>query len=122
MGDVDQFKRALVNLIENAVKFNEPGGEVLIRVVNRGRRILFSVSDDGIGIPEDLQPKVFERFYRGHQSGAEHISGSGLGLSLVKAVVESHNGRIWLQSQVRVGTTFYISIPSISRPVDVQSS
>lgn len=120
MGDVDQFKRALINIIENAIKFNSAGGEVLIRAVNQGKRIVFSISDDGIGIPEELQAKVFERFYRGHQTGAEHIAGTGLGLSLVKAVIESHNGQIWLQSQANVGTTFFISIPSIARPVDMQ--
>lgn len=122
MGDIDQFKRAIVNLIENAIKFNQPNGEVLIRAVNQGRRIVISVSDDGIGIPKELQAKVFERFYRGHQSGAEHVSGSGLGLSLVKAVIESHNGQIWLRSQARMGTTFYIGIPAITRSVDTQSN
>lgn len=122
MGDLDQIKRAIVNVIENAIKFNHAGGEVLIRAVNQGKRILITISDDGIGIPEELQNKVFERFYRGHQAGAEHVSGSGLGLSLVKAVIESHNGQIWLQSQAHIGTTFFISIPSIARPIDVQSN
>lgn len=119
LGDSDQFKRAIVNIIENAIKFNEAGGEVLIRAMNRGSQIFITVSDDGIGIPSELHPKIFERFYRGHQAGAEHISGSGLGLSLVKAVIESHNGQIWVRSQPNVGTTFSITIPAVRQEVDL---
>lgn len=120
-GDSDQFKRAIVNIVENAIKFNSSGGEVLIQANNRGNQIFITISDDGIGIPDDLQPKIFDRFYRGHQSGAEHISGSGLGLSLVKAVIESHNGQIWLRSQLHIGTTFHITIPAITQQGNVSS-
>ncbi|MDQ7034243.1 MAG: HAMP domain-containing sensor histidine kinase [Anaerolineae bacterium] len=73
MGDIDQFKRAIINLIENAIKFNKVGGEVGIKTQNRGHYVLFAISDDGIGIPEHLVGKVFDRFYRAHQPGAEHI-------------------------------------------------
>jgi len=118
-GDSDQFKRAIVNIVENAIKFNSPGGEVLIQANNRGNQIFITISDDGIGIPADLQPKIFDRFYRGHQAGAEHISGSGLGLSLVKAVIESHNGQIWVRSQLHIGTTFHITVPAITRQVNM---
>ncbi|MEO1165803.1 MAG: GAF domain-containing sensor histidine kinase, partial [Chloroflexota bacterium] len=118
MGDSMQFRRAVINIIENAIKFNSPGGEVLIRAQNRSHDILISISDDGIGIPQAVQSKIFERFFRGHQPGAEHISGSGLGLSLVKAVVESHNGKIWMRSQPNIGTTFNIAVPAIRRPVN----
>ncbi|MEO1291097.1 MAG: HAMP domain-containing sensor histidine kinase [Chloroflexota bacterium] len=111
-GDSDQFKRAIVNIIENAIKFNKAGGDVLIQGNNRGNQLFITISDDGIGIPAELQPKIFERFYRGHQAGAEHASGSGLGLSLVKAVIDSHNGEIWVRSQPNVGTTFHISLPA----------
>lgn len=117
MGDTAQFKRAMVNLIENAIKFNSAGGEVLIQAKNESNRLRIVVSDDGIGIPEELQSKIFERFFRGHQKGAEHISGSGLGLSLVKAVVESHNGQIWLRSKANVGTSFYITVPTVPRSI-----
>ena len=113
LGDTDQFRRAIVNLIENAIKFNTPNGTVIIKAVNQEKEIFISVSDNGIGIPKDLQAKIFDRFYRGHQQGAEHISGSGLGLSLVKAVVESHQGKIWVSSKPTIGTTFYITIPAM---------
>ena len=121
MGDVDQFKRAIVNLIENAIKFNKPGGEVGITAKNRAHYVMFAISDDGIGIPEHLQGKIFDRFYRGHQPGAEHITGTGLGLSLVKAVVESHNGHIRVESQPGLGTTFYITVPAVARKLDIAS-
>jgi two-component system phosphate regulon sensor histidine kinase PhoR len=121
MGDVDQFKRAIINLIENAIKFNKAGGEVGITAKNRAHYVMFAVSDDGIGIPEHLIGKVFERFYRAHQPGAEHISGTGLGLSLVKAVVESHNGHIRVESQPGIGTTFYITVPAVTRRMDIAS-
>ena len=120
-GDSDQFRRAIVNIIENAIKFNIAGGEVLIQANNRGNQIFITISDDGIGIPADVQPKIFERFFRGHQRGAEHASGSGLGLSLVKAVIESHNGQIWVRSQPDVGTTFHITVPAIVKQVNIPS-
>ena len=121
MGDADQFKRAIINLIENAIKFNKPGGEVGITVKNRAHYVMFAISDDGIGIPEHLHNKIFDRFYRAHQPGAEHITGTGLGLSLVKAVVESHNGHIRVESQPGFGTTFYITVPAVTRKVDIVS-
>lgn len=121
VGDFDQFKRAIVNIIENAIKFNEAGGEVLIHAENRGNEIFITISDDGIGIPSELQTKIFERFYRAHQAGAEHVSGSGLGLSLVKAVIESHNGKIWVRSQSQVGTTFHITVPAVLQQVELPS-
>lgn len=111
VGDLDQFERALINLIENAIKFNRPGGEVRVSARPTPGGILLSVQDTGIGIPPDVQNRVFDRFYRGQQQGAEHISGSGLGLSLVKAVVENHNGRIWLESHAGTGTSFFIQLP-----------
>jgi len=114
MGDIEQFERALVNLIENAIKFSPAESAIQITAKNEADAVVFIVADKGIGIPQELQPKIFERFYRGHQAGAEHISGSGLGLSLVKTVVESHNGQIWMESDSEVGTTFYISVPAVS--------
>jgi len=114
LGDSDQVHRAIVNLIENAIKFNRSGGKVDVSVTMHANRVRFTVVDTGIGIPPDMQSKIFDRFYRGHQSGAEHVSGSGLGLSLVKAVVDSHNGELTVDSRPEQGTCFYIEIPSIN--------
>jgi signal transduction histidine kinase len=114
-GDTEQFKRALINLLENAVKFTPPGGSIALRVHPDDREhILFEVEDTGIGIPDSLRDYIFERFVRGAQKGqqgAENVSGTGLGLSLVKTVVENHNGSVWFRSIVGQGTTFYVRVP-----------
>ncbi len=111
--DIEQFRRALVNLGENAVKFSPHGGKVTFGVELRQKDLIFSVSDTGVGMSQEVQQHVFDRFYRGNQRGVEHVSGSGLGLSLVKTIVENHQGRIWLESEEGVGTTFFISLDVI---------
>ncbi len=120
-GDKAQFERALVNLTDNAIKFTSKGGKVHIEVSQQGLLIEFAVSDTGVGIPEELQDKIFERFYRGRQSGIEHVSGSGLGLSLVKAVVESHHGRLWVMSESGNGSTFFIQVTALREPSTIKS-
>ncbi|MBI5669853.1 MAG: GAF domain-containing sensor histidine kinase [Chloroflexi bacterium] len=115
LADPGQFERALINLLENAVKFTPEGGQVTVRVRHEADSVVFEVEDNGIGIPANLQPVVFDRFVRGGQrgqKGAEHISGSGLGLSIVKTIVENHNGEVWLCSTEGLGTTFYIRVPA----------
>ncbi len=111
-GDTGQFGRAMVNLIENAIKFTPEGGSVRVQAYNDDECVTITVSDTGIGIPPEIQPHIFDRFFRGQQPGAEHISGSGLGLSLVKAVVEHHRGTIRVESEMGKGTTFILSIPA----------
>jgi len=111
IGDKAQFQRALVNLIENAIKFSLEGGKVSIMVDHQAGMLMFRVIDEGIGIPDDILDRIFERFFRGQQPGAEHVSGSGLGLSLVKTVVESHHGRIWVEKVHPHGSAFIISLP-----------
>ncbi len=110
--DAEQVRRALVNLIENAIKFTPRGGTVTVRSYLQDGDVVFEVTDTGIGIAPESRPRVFDRYYRSQQTGTEHITGSGIGLSLVKAVVENHRGRIWLDSEVGKGTTFYIAFPS----------
>jgi len=112
LGDVRQIERALANLVENAIKFTGDNGQVHVHL-NRGvdNTAQVEICDTGIGIPESLQPMVFERFFRGQQRGAEHVTGTGLGLSFVKTIVENHQGRVWLSSREGQGTTFYVALP-----------
>jgi len=110
--DSGQLERALVNLIENAIKFTPQRGRVSVRVYTISRNLIFEVTDNGIGIPEENQADVFESFFRANQKGAEHITGTGLGLHFVKTIVENHNGTVWLESEENIGTTVYISIPT----------
>lgn len=113
--DPDQFGQALVNLVENAIKFTENGGRVSVRVTLENAHLRFAIADTGIGIPVELQAHVFERFWRGGQrgqKGAEYITGTGLGLSLVKTIVDNHNGEVWLTSTPGNGTIFYVDVPA----------
>lgn len=114
-GNRDQFERAIINIIENAIKFTLQDGIVTIKVYADNTNIVFEIADNGIGIPEDVVPRVFERFFRGQQAGVEHVTGSGLGLSLVKGTIENHSGRIWLESKLNHGTTVFVSVPSYTR-------
>jgi signal transduction histidine kinase len=121
IGDGDQFQRALVNLMENAIKFTDDGGRVTVSAYRDGEQIVFCVEDDGIGIPSELHDRVFDRFFRGRQQGAEHVAGSGLGLSIVKTIVENHRGRVWLESAGARGTRVFITVPAgDSGGLDVQ--
>jgi signal transduction histidine kinase len=115
--DLEQFKRALVNLIENAIKFTPANGQVHVRAYVENGDVVFEVEDNGVGIDMDLQVKIFDRFYRAQQRGTEHITGSGIGLNLVKTIVENHQGRLWLKSRVGVGTTFYVAVPASANQV-----
>ena len=105
------LQQALHNLIENAVKYSEPGGKVFVSVTPDKDRIVFMVGDTGIGIaPVDL-PRLFEKFYRGGQKEAKWRQGTGLGLAIVKSIAERHKGQVWAESQLGKGSKFYISIP-----------
>lgn len=112
LGDKGLLREMAMNLIDNAVKYNLPGGHVYISVRKNGRHVDFTVTDTGIGIPEDKQKRVFERFYRVDTSRSQKISGSGLGLSIVKHIAEYHNGTITLRSKENKGTEITVHLPA----------
>jgi PAS domain S-box-containing protein len=105
------LQQALQNLVENAIKYSDQGGPVQIKVSLRQERVVFEVHDSGIGIAPVDQARLFERFYRGAQQGARQQRGSGLGLAIVKSIAERHGGRVWAESQLGKGSTFYLEIP-----------
>ena len=105
------LQQALNNLLDNAIKYTDPGGKITVRVYSRGDRLIFEVSDTGIGIAPVDQPRLFEKFYRGAQKGAHKQSGTGLGLAIVKSIAERHAGQVWAESQLGKGSSFYLSIP-----------
>ncbi len=105
------FREVIMNLLDNAVKYNRPGGHVYIHVRHEGHKAVLVISDTGIGIPEDKQPRVFERFYRADSSRSRKIKGTGLGLAIVKHIVEQHHGTIALSSKENEGTTITITLP-----------
>ena len=104
-------QHALNNLVENAIKYSESGGEVNVRVNAHKDYVIYEVSDHGIGIAPVDQPRLFEKFFRGAQQTDKQQRGSGLGLAIVKSVAERHAGRVWFKSQLGKGSTFYMAIP-----------
>lgn len=112
--DSSQSERVFINLLSNAVKFTPPNGTITISVspiLDHGYAV-FSVADTGIGIPAaDLQ-KLFSEFYRVDNEINQHVKGTGLGLVLAKNIVQAHGGKMWVQSQVKVGTTFFFTLPT----------
>ena len=110
-GDASWIERVVLNLIDNAIKFTRPGGHVGINVSTNGVDAIFEVADEGIGIPPEAVPHIFERFYRADPSRANRADGAGLGLSLVKWAVDQHHGTIHVESVPENGTRFVVKIP-----------
>lgn len=109
--DQAQLERVFLNLLSNAVKFTPEKGNVTIGINEIGDCFQFSIEDTGIGIPEQDIPKIFQEFFRADNVLDQRIKGSGLGLSLVKKIVEAHKGRIWFDSELNKGTRFTFTIP-----------
>nr|WP_246299418.1 ATP-binding protein [Nocardioides panaciterrulae] len=113
LGDRDMIERVVVNLLGNAVKFTPEGGEVALCLATRGDSALVEVRDTGIGIPAEEHARIFSRFFRSSTAQRNAIPGSGLGLSIARAVVERHGGRIELASGEGRGTTFRVWLPIV---------
>ena len=110
-GDRDRLIQVLSNLVNNAVKYSPEGGTVTIASRVDGRFALVSVTDTGLGIPQDEIGHVFERFRRVRSGAAQSIPGTGLGLTIVKQIVEMHGGKIWVESAVGHGSSFHFTVP-----------
>ncbi|MEM7482536.1 MAG: ATP-binding protein [Acidobacteriota bacterium] len=113
-GDAASLERVLVNLLGNAIKYNQPGGRVTLRYRATEAEIHIEIEDTGIGIPDPVLPRIFERFYRVDKGRSRDEGGTGLGLAIVKHVVQGHKGRLDVVSQVGVGTTFRVTLPRFS--------
>ena len=116
LADADRLQQVLGNLVDNAVKYGRPGG--LVTVSGQARDTQFvqvCVRDDGPGLPPEAVGRVFERFYRVDRARSRETGGSGLGLSIVKAIVEAHGGEVWVESQPRQGATFCFTLPRAER-------
>ncbi|MBI5931244.1 MAG: GAF domain-containing sensor histidine kinase [Chloroflexi bacterium] len=112
-GELALFRQAMINLISNAVKYTPEHGKIIVRLERMGSRAFFEVEDNGFGISPDRQTKVFQRFYRAREPGTEGIEGTGLGLSLVKAIIERSEGEVWFNSEAGKGSTFGFWLPSL---------
>lgn len=110
--DPEKIERIILNLISNAVKFTEPGGNILVSIIDKGQDLIISVIDTGIGISKDKQEIIFDRFVQVDKSLTRNREGSGIGLSLVKSLVEMHKGTITVKSELHKGSEFIIKLPS----------
>jgi two-component system phosphate regulon sensor histidine kinase PhoR len=110
-GDRRRLAEVLQNLLDNAIQYTLPGGQIMLSAENGDDEITFTVSDTGIGIPRADQPRIFERFYRVDAARSREVGGTGLGLAIAKHLVEVHGGRIWVESEVGQGSQFHFSVP-----------
>ena len=108
--DIEKIKQVLINLMVNAIKYGKEGGEVLVRTFDMDENVLVEVADNGNGIPQKHLSKIFERFYRVDKSRDREQGGSGLGLSIVKHIIEAHNQSINVRSTIGTGTTFSFTL------------
>lgn len=111
--DADHLREVLANLVENAIKYT-PRGEVIIDVKGDDSHVVISITDSGIGIPAEDIPHLFQKFYRVDNSDTREIGGTGLGLYLCRRLVETMGGRIWVESEYKKGSTFFVELPRIS--------
>ncbi len=105
-GDRERLKQVMINLIENAIKYNQNGGRVTVELESNAIGVIVRVRDSGIGIPEEDLGRIFERFYRVNKDRARAVGGSGLGLAIVKHIIEAHHTRIKVESRLGAGSTF----------------
>jgi two-component system phosphate regulon sensor histidine kinase PhoR len=111
-GDERLLTRVINNLVDNAFKYTEQGGRVSIAARAEAGQVILEVSDTGQGIPLEAQAHIFERFYR-LPDQPDRIKGTGLGLTIVKSIVEQHGGRVWVTSQSGHGSTFTVSLSAL---------
>ncbi len=112
--DRDQLRQILINLVSNAIKYNEPGGLVELSAEKRDAGLRVTVRDTGVGIPDADLPRVFERFYRVDKARSRDAGGTGLGLSIVKHLVEAHGGQVSVESRQPGGSSFRFTLPAAS--------
>jgi two-component system phosphate regulon sensor histidine kinase PhoR len=109
--DRRRLAEILQNLLDNAIQYTPPGGQIMVSASADSDEVTFTVSDTGIGIPQADQPRIFERFYRVDVARSREVGGTGLGLAIAKHLVEVHGGRIWVDSEVGQGSQFHFTVP-----------
>jgi signal transduction histidine kinase len=109
--DKNAMKLVVNNLLDNAVKFSPENSEIKVVLEKQGEKLLLKIKDDGIGIPKNEQVSIFEKFYRGKDASQSSTTGTGLGLTIVKQIVEAHGGEVWVESEPGKGSLFMVSLP-----------
>jgi CheY-like chemotaxis protein len=111
--DPDRILQTLTNLLSNAIKFSPVGGTVWLTVERQGDQVMFQVRDQGRGIPADKLDSIFERFQQADITDAREKGGTGLGLAICRSIVQQHEGRIWVESTLHAGSTFFFTLPTL---------
>jgi len=119
LGNADLLKQALLNLVDNALTYTPPGGQVVLSLTVSTAQVQVAVRDSGPGIAPDDVEHIFERFYRTDQARSRHSGGAGLGLSIVRWIAEAHGGRVTVKSAVGAGSTFTLVLPISNRSLTV---
>ncbi|RKH15907.1 PAS domain S-box protein [Corallococcus sp. CA047B] len=113
-GDAYRLEQVVLNLLENALKYSPDGGTIRVRLTVNEDVTVLSVNDPGIGIPEDQQQQLFDRYFRARNASTRSYGGLGLGLYISRDIVERHGGRIWVESESGRGSTFFVALPTLS--------
>jgi signal transduction histidine kinase len=119
--DAQKIYQVLLNLLDNAIKYSDPGARVGVRVLDDLDSITVRIMDNGVGIPEEDLPNLFDRFYRVNKDRSRATGGSGLGLAISKQIVDLHGGRLSVKSEVGVGSTFDVRLPKAPLPHSASS-
>ena len=109
--DKEIIERIIANLVNNAISYSLPGGNIEVKAGKEGEFIKVSVRDEGRGIPKDFHEKIFEKFNQKIEDGIRRRSSTGLGLTFCKMAIEAHSGKIWVESEEGKGSTFFFTIP-----------
>jgi len=109
--DPKLLRMVFQNLLTNAVKYTQESGVIVIALNEHDGDILISIKDTGLGIPIDQQSKIFTKFFRADNARAKEPDGNGLGLYIIKSLIEYSSGKVWFESEENKGTTFYVSLP-----------
>lgn len=115
--EVDEvlFTQVFNNLISNAIKFTRDGGTISVTVEESRERVMVCVKDDGVGIPRELQPALFDRFTKARRPGIKGEQSTGLGMSIVKQIIELHGGKVWVESEENEGSSIFFEIPKATK-------
>lgn len=114
-GDTMRLGQVISNLVSNAIKYTPPNGHVSVTITIEGDKAHVCVEDNGLGIPPEAIPHLFDKFYRVNTLEHRSVEGTGLGLSIVKAIIEQHQGKIWVESQLSKGSKFIFLLPALSQ-------
>ena len=112
--DRGRINQVLDNLIGNAMKFSPDGGEITIAMSQMDYAVCVSISDQGIGMPREQHERIFERFYQIDGSARRRFGGTGIGLAIVKRIIDAHNGQIWVESEIDEGSSFFFTLPTVT--------